>query len=65
VGKKMSDELNQQILEELKKINGRLQKIEERRGLSTPVKFIAIIVGFVLIGPLLSALLLLITRLFN
>jgi hypothetical protein len=61
----MSDEVNQQILEELKNINMRLQKIEERRGLSAPVKFIAIVVGFVIIGPLFFFMLSVITRLFN
>lgn len=47
----MSEDINRQILEELKKIN---EKLEESKGLSTPMKFVALILGFLVIGPLLA-----------
>lgn len=52
-GTKVSDELNRQILEELKQINVRLDSIEAKKGLSTPMKLVAAFLGFTLVGPLL------------
>ncbi|MEK3720456.1 hypothetical protein [Paenibacillus sp. FSL H8-0034] len=49
----MSEELNREILVELKKINQKLDAISERRGISTPLKFMAVIIGFIIIGPLI------------
>ncbi|MEK3913482.1 hypothetical protein [Paenibacillus sp. FSL H7-0331] len=49
----MSEELNKEILVELKKINQKLDTINEQRGISTPLKFIAVIIGFIIIGPLI------------
>ncbi|WP_240419201.1 hypothetical protein [Paenibacillus periandrae] len=49
----MSEELNKEILDELKKINQKLDAISEQRGISTPLKFIAVIIGFIIIGPLI------------
>ncbi len=50
----MSEDLQKEILEELKKIN---EKLDEPKGLSTPMKFVALILGFLVIGPILAFLL--------
>lgn len=50
----MSEDLQKEILEELKKIN---KKLDEPKGLSTPMKFVALILGFLVIGPLLAYIL--------
>lgn len=49
----MSGELNQEILDELKKINQKIDSIGEQRGITTPLKFIAIIAGFIILSPLM------------
>lgn len=49
----MSEELNREILDELKKINQKLDTIGEQRGISAPLKFIAIIIGVTIVGPLI------------
>jgi hypothetical protein len=43
----MSEELNREILDELKIINQKLDIISEQRGISTPLKFFAVIIGLV------------------
>ncbi|MBE4909834.1 hypothetical protein IMZ08_17505 [Bacillus luteolus] len=50
----MSDKLNQEILNELKKINEKLDKIEgeKEQGLSTPMKFVALVFGVCVVGPI-------------
>jgi len=50
----LSEDLQKEILEELKKIN---KKLDEPKGLSTPMKFVALILGFLVIGPLLAYIL--------
>ncbi|WP_063847744.1 hypothetical protein [Bacillus sp. FJAT-28004] len=62
----MSEELNLEILDgELKKINQKSDTIGERRGISTPLKFIAVIVGFIIVGPLLMMVIGIIGRIFH
>jgi len=58
----MSDELNKEILKELKKIHEKLDNLNEHRGLSSPMKIIALFFGFMVIGPLFGFI---ISRLFN
>lgn len=53
----MSDETNNEILVELKKINEKLDQLQASKGLSMPMKFVAIVLGFVIIGPALTILL--------
>jgi hypothetical protein len=61
----MSEELNQEILDELKKINQKLDTIDQQRGISTPLKFIAVIIGVTIIGPLIMVLIGIIGRFFK
>ncbi|WP_192894682.1 hypothetical protein [Paenibacillus contaminans] len=58
----MSDEISKEILEELKKINEKLDSLNEPKGLSTPMKIVALFFGFIVIGPLIALLL---SRLFR
>ncbi|CAN7672625.1 hypothetical protein [Paenibacillus sp. LjRoot56] len=58
----MSDELSKEILEELKKLNEKIDQLQASKGLSTPMKFVAILLGFVVIGPTITIL---ISRLFH
>jgi len=58
----MSDELSKEILNELKKINEKLDNLYEPKGLSMPLKIIALFIGFMVIGPMV---LLLLSRLFH
>jgi hypothetical protein len=58
----MSDDMNQDIMKELRKINEKLDKYNEPKGLSVPMKIIALFIGFTVVGPI-SALLL--SQLFN
>ncbi|WP_192894662.1 hypothetical protein [Paenibacillus contaminans] len=58
----MSDELSKEILNELKKINEKLDNLYEPKGLSIPLKIIALFIGFMVIGPMV---LLLLSRLFH
>ncbi|WP_368505197.1 hypothetical protein AB3N04_06030 [Alkalihalophilus sp. As8PL] len=59
----MTDPTNREILEELKAINQKLDEVNERakkpKGLSTPMVIIAIALGFYILGPMLSTLLML------
>ncbi|QOR64844.1 hypothetical protein IM538_13385 [Cytobacillus suaedae] len=50
----MSEKINQEILNELKKINEKLDKLdqEQEQGLSTPMKFIALVFGVCVVGPI-------------
>lgn len=52
----MSDEMNKEILEELKRINEKLDSINSRKGLSTPLAILAIVFGFIFVGPLILML---------
>lgn len=52
----MSDEMNKEVLEELKKINEKLDSLNSRKGLPIPLAIIAILLGFTLIGPLIVIL---------
>lgn len=61
----MSEELNQEILDELMKINQKLDAIGEQKGISTPLKFIAVIAGFTIVGPLILLLSSIISRFFK
>ncbi|AWE07644.1 hypothetical protein DCE79_09730 [Lysinibacillus sp. 2017] len=54
----MSEELNKEILLELKKINQKLDELNESpQALSKPMKFIALFIGFTVIGPFVAVLL--------
>lgn len=53
----MSEEISKEILEELKKINEKLARLNEPKGLSTSMKIVALFVGFMVIGPLIGLLL--------
>lgn len=61
----MSEQLNKEVLDELKQINRKLDMIYERRGLSTPLKIVALVFGAAVVGPLLMAAVGLVTRMFN
>ncbi|AOM82212.1 hypothetical protein [Salisediminibacterium beveridgei] len=50
----MADELNKEILNELKKMNEKIDKLEEPKGLSTPMKLIALFLGVMVFGPIIS-----------
>ncbi|WP_454191210.1 hypothetical protein [Paenibacillus sp. Marseille-Q7038] len=52
----MSDEMNKEILEELKRINEKLDRLDSGKGLSAPLAIIAIIFGFTFVGPLILML---------
>lgn len=54
----MPGELNKEILEELQKINGKLDGlIREPQPLSKYTKVIALIIGFLVVGPFMLILL--------
>ncbi|PEJ57781.1 MULTISPECIES: hypothetical protein [unclassified Bacillus (in: firmicutes)] len=64
----MSEELNKEILKELKALNSKLESLNDERnkGLSTFGKFVAIFLGFGLVGPLVSYIMIpLIIKMFN
>ncbi|MDV2686846.1 hypothetical protein RYX56_21035 [Alkalihalophilus lindianensis] len=56
----MTDPTNREILEELKAINQKLDEVNERakkpKGLSTPMAIIALVLGFSVLGPMISML---------
>lgn len=52
----MSDEMNKEVLEELKKINEKLDSLNSRKGPPIPFAIIVILLGFTLIGPLIMIL---------
>jgi hypothetical protein len=53
----MSDDLSKEILKELKEINEKLDNLYEPKGLSVPMKIIALFIGFMVIGPIIALLL--------
>lgn len=61
----MTDDTNKEILLELKKMNERLEKMEKSKGLSTPKAFIALFLGFSIIGPIATGILSILFNLFN
>jgi uncharacterized membrane protein (DUF106 family) len=62
----VSDDYNKQILDELKKMNEKLEELSNKQsGLSTPMKFIALVVGFMVLGPLFAFLYNFVIRLLN
>lgn len=53
----MSEEMNREILLELKKINQKLEELNEQpKTLSATTKFIALFIGFMVIGPFATIL---------
>jgi len=53
----MQEDLNKEILLELKKINAKLDELnKEPRFLSKRMKIIAVFIGFTVIGPLVAML---------
>lgn len=64
----MSEEINNEILKELKAINDKLESLnnERKKGLSTAGKFVALFLGFGLVGPFVSYIVIpLIIKMFN
>jgi F0F1-type ATP synthase assembly protein I len=53
----VSGELSKEIVAELKKMNEKLDRLNEPRGLSTPMKMIALFLGAMVVGPLIAVLL--------
>jgi hypothetical protein len=53
----MQEELNKEILLELKKLSQKLDELNELQGLSKPMKFFALFIGFSVIGPFVAVLL--------
>lgn len=53
----MQEDLNKEILLELKKLNQKLDELNEPQGLSKPMKFFALFIGFSIIGPIVAVLL--------
>lgn len=49
----MSEGLNEELLKELKEINKKLDDMSSPRGLSGSLKVVALVFGFVVIGPIL------------
>ncbi|MFZ4453640.1 hypothetical protein [Salibacterium aidingense] len=61
----MTNDKEEQILEEIRKMNDKLDHItEKQKGLSTPMKFIALLLGFMVLGPLIAILLSFVTPFF-
>ncbi|GGA12717.1 hypothetical protein GCM10008018_67180 [Paenibacillus marchantiophytorum] len=58
----MTEELGKEILKEIREINEKLDQINEPRGLSTPMKFIALLFGCMVVGPII---LLIMSRVFG
>ncbi|WP_338778993.1 hypothetical protein [Metabacillus sp. FJAT-52054] len=52
----MPDDINQEVLRGLKSMNERIEKLESGKGLSAPMKILALILGFMIIGPLAVSL---------
>jgi hypothetical protein len=48
----VSEDLNREILRELKEINNKLDILNSSKGISGTLKVIALIFGFLVIGPL-------------
>lgn len=61
----MSEGLNEELLKELKEINKKLDDMNSSRGLSGSLKVIALIFGFVVIGPLLLVIMGILFSLFS
>lgn len=49
----MSEDQNREIMRELKEINNKLDTLNSSKGISGTLKVIALIFGFLVIGPLL------------
>lgn len=49
----MSEDQNREIMRELKEINSKLDTLNSSRAISGTLKVIALIFGFLVIGPLL------------
>ncbi|MFC4558321.1 hypothetical protein ACFO3D_08855 [Virgibacillus kekensis] len=53
----MSEPTNQEILNELRKINHKLDQIDNKpKGISAPMAIVALLLGFVILGPIISML---------
>ncbi|MBT2655924.1 hypothetical protein J7E81_11880 [Bacillus sp. ISL-18] len=53
----MQEDLNKEILLELKKLNQKLDELNKPQGLSKSMKFFALFIGFSVIGPFVAVLL--------
>ncbi|SDO00446.1 hypothetical protein ACJA3J_07940 [Halobacillus sp. SY10] len=49
----MSEEREKEILDEIQKMNKKLDEIHESKGMSTPVLYVIGILGFLLLAPIL------------
>ncbi|XRG80016.1 hypothetical protein V5E38_06820 [Rossellomorea sp. GAMAL-10_SWC] len=63
----MSDEINKEILKELKEINVKLERLvnDQNKGLSSPVKLVALCIGFFILPMIFSVVIPLINRIFG
>lgn len=56
----LSEPTNQDILEELRKLNEKIDKLNERtkepKGISTPLALIALFLGYAILGPIITML---------
>ncbi|MGM1044768.1 MAG: hypothetical protein ACQEXX_01340 [Bacillota bacterium] len=52
----LDDDLDREILRELKEINNKLDTMNSSKGISGTLKVIALIFGFLVIGPLLAGI---------
>lgn len=48
----MNEEINKEILKELKILNEKIDHLSAARGLSAPYKLLAVFIGFAVIGPI-------------
>ncbi|NRD77102.1 hypothetical protein HPT25_06280 [Bacillus sp. BRMEA1] len=53
----MQEDLKKEILLELKKINQKLDELNQPQSLSNPMKIVALFIGFTVIGPFIAMLL--------
>ncbi|MFC9774393.1 hypothetical protein [Paenibacillus chitinolyticus] len=60
----MNDEINKEILKELKILNEKIDHLSATKGLSTPYKFLAVFIGFAVIGPIVVVILSVLLKLF-
>ncbi|MFF2155016.1 hypothetical protein ACFVVQ_06850 [Paenibacillus chitinolyticus] len=60
----MNDESNKEILRELRILNEKIDQLNAAKGLSTPYKFLAVFIGFAVIGPIAAVILSVLLKLF-
>ncbi|EGL15091.1 MULTISPECIES: hypothetical protein [unclassified Paenibacillus] len=53
----MNDETNKEILKELRNLNEKIDHLIAAKGLSAPLKLLAVFIGFAVIGPIVVVIL--------